>query len=331
MSATKLGLYALLLDLAAASLLLFGAEGNAPFLLYLSSHAGASALFALGVWLLTPARWRTPKLPMLALFFVLCFAVPGLGLVILIGGAVVLPLLREVSKSTQFQAVLLPALDRHQRMVKTIRQSGIRNFIGNGEAPVASRLKALVALQAVPTRVSSPVLRELLSDGVEDLRLLAYGMLDREEKRLNQAIHETLTHLAACTSAAARHEAQRKLAGLYWELVYQNLAQGDLRTHALQEALRHVEAALLGDGGDAGLYLLHGRVLHALGRHDTAHQAYSHALDAGIPAPRVLPYLAELAFEVQDYGLVRRIMERMQGWQGQSGLTQVISYWTHMQ
>ena len=87
----------------------------------------------------------------------------------------VLPLLREVSKSSQFQAVLLPALDRHQRMVKTIRQSGIRNFIGNGEAPVASRLKALVALQAVPTRVSSPVLRELLSDGVEDLRLLAYG------------------------------------------------------------------------------------------------------------------------------------------------------------
>ena len=81
----------------------------------------------------------------------------------------------------------------------------------------------------------------------------------------------------------------------------------------------------------AGAYLNRANDLHALGRHDTAHQAYSHALDAGIPAPRVLPYLAELAFEVQDYGLVRRIMERMQGWQGQSGLTQVISYWTHMQ
>lgn len=327
MSATKLGLYALLLDLGAAGMLLLGAEGNGPFLLYLSSHAAASALFAAAIWLLTPARWRTPRLPMLALFFIVCFGIPLLGLLILLTCVLILPLLREAAKVRGFGAVLLPALDRHQRLSKTIRQSGIRSFIGNEEAPVGSRLKALVALQAVPTRVSSPLLRELLSDGVEDLRLLAYGMLDREEKRLNQAIHETLSYQSQAGDDAQRREADRKLAGLYWELVYQNLAQGDLRTHALQRALHHVDLAMQG-GGDASLHLLHGRVLQAMGRSDAAHKAYVLALEAGIPAPRVLPYLAELAYDVRDFGRVRRMMERMEGWPVQSGLSPVVSYWT---
>ena len=328
MSHLKLALSALLLELTAWFQLASAGTDDALLLAYVGAHAGASALLGAAIWLILPARLRQPRIPVWLLLFGVGFGIPVLGFLALIVGLVSLPLLPAFKDPTRFAAVRLPELDPHERhTLGTFRQAGVRQFLNNPRAPVQQRLRALVALQNAPTHVASPMLRDLLTDGTEDLRLLAYGMLDGHEKRLNAAIHAERGRLAAARDEAARATAARRLSGLYWELIYQGLAQGDLRTHAARESLGFTEQALTLGGADAGLLLRKGRLLHALGSLADADAAYAAAHAAGLPDTRVLPYRAEVAFEQRDFARVRRLLAPLAHWPGLARLQQVVNLW----
>ncbi len=148
-----------------------------------------------------------------------------------------------------FQSVRLPEFDLHQRIQSGFRQTGLRAVLGNSEVPARSRMRAMVALQHMSGRISSPLLRNVLSDSSEDLRLLAYGMLDALETQRRRSIDKELDTLREAEEEGAspwvhRLAAAEKLSALYWELVYQNLAQGDMRNYAISESLRYCERVL---------------------------------------------------------------------------------------
>jgi tetratricopeptide (TPR) repeat protein len=329
MSQTKLGLSALALELVAWAQLAVASASDQALATYLAAHGGAAALLALFALALLPAGYREPRLPVLLLLFAVIFFIPALGFIGTLGVILLTPWLPRLKTPASFGSVELPALDPHERIGGAgFRQPGMRGFLSNATAPVSTRLRALVSLQNVPTRLASPLLRDLLADPSEDLRLLAYGMLDSREQKLNRAIHRELRKRkeAADTEVAAR--SARKLAQLYWELTYQGLVQGELLRHAVGEALRYAQEALAADPADANLTLRLGRLLHAQGRNDEARKAYGEALGLGLPATRVIPYLAELAFEARDHDEVRRLLAVLRDWPGMPRLQPVIQYWT---
>ena len=240
-----------------------------------------------------------------------------------------LPLLPRRRGTLDFRAVPLPALDPHEKQdVTSFRQAGVRQFLKNDRAPVAQRLRAVVALGNAPSAVSNPMLRELLNDATEDLRLLAYGMLDTREKKINAAIHAERGQYAAAENAAERLLAARRLAGLYWELIYQGLVQGDLMEHAAHEGFKYMSEVMAAEPTNAGVALQFGRLLHQMGRHEEAEAAYRGARVLGLPAPRVEPYRAELAFLRRDFDEVREIIEHLDNWQGLSRLQPVVRLWS---
>ena len=189
----------------------------------------------------------------------------------------------------------------------------------------------MAALQYVSGRTASPLLRTVLSDPSEDLRLLAYGMLDNLEKRINRAIDSELDALSAAqaedATGARALESARRLSDLYWELIYQELVQGDLREHAIKESLRYCEQVLQTQGDNAPLILRKGRLLHAQGHADAAQAAYTQARALGLPATRVLPYQAELCFERGDFAQTRALMQELGQWGALPRLRPVIDYW----
>jgi len=324
----KLALYAFPLELLAwAQLLASGSNSDGQFLSFMAIHALASAVLALFALPLLPAGHTQPSWMSGLLLFSLSVFVPVLGffgVMICLG---VLPLLPRPHAGMRFRSLGLPELDPHERRdAGAFRQAGLRNFLRNHRAPVDLRLKALVALQNAPVQFASPLLRDLLADPSEDLRLLAYGMLDSREKRLNTSIHSLRQAWQEASDDTVRRTAARRLAMLYWELVYQGLAQGDLRRHAAMESLRFLEQALEGEQ-DAGLHLQHGRLLYEVGRIEEARQAYRRALEQGIPAPRVLPYLAELAFQRRDFAEVRRMLADLRAYPDQARLEPLLQFW----
>ncbi len=324
-----LGLTALATEIGA--LLALGGidQPDQALLAYLGAHAPASALLALAVFTLIPARRSKPRWSVLLLLFSCIFFVPLLGFVGVVVGALLRHMLPKLRQPRRFNAVRLPELDIHESSEKPaagFRQAGVRQFLKNDNAPVPQRMRAMVALSHAPSRIGSPVLRELLGDAEDDLRLLAYGLLDSREKNLNADIHAARQRLSACRDDE-RSGISHQLAALYWELIYQGLVQGDLLDYAVSEALRHTESALDGNAGDPALHLQHGRLLQHLHRLDDAAQAYQKARELGLPASRVVPYLAELAFARRDYSRVRDLLDTMQNWEGLSRLQPVLRFW----
>lgn len=332
----QLAFYAVLLEIAAwfgGDLL--GDHADGLLLWYLVLHGAASLLLASFAILLLPSAIAQPRRPVLLLLAGCSYAVPVLGFIGVLAGIVILRTHRHGASAPNFESIKLPAFDPHQHTASSVRRPGLRGFLGNAKAPTASRMGALVALQYVSGRVATPLLRDVLTDPSEDLRLLAYGMLDKQEKRINQAIDDELKKFADSHDAQAADggegpvlAAARRLSDLYWELIYQRLVQGDLRQHALAESAKYCRIALHHAPYDAALMLRHGRLQHALGQPEEAVDAYYKALALGLPATRVLPYLAELRFDQGEHADARRLMSELSTWTALPRLQPVIQYWS---
>jgi hypothetical protein len=265
------------------------------------------------VWLLLPARYRSP-LPWSPLFiFSLAFFVPVLGAVGVVAAifpALYLPRKRD---KQAWQAVGIPKLPfRAQLQLHSpiFADGGLQDVLRHAPDP-DQRLAALLATRRMPGKEAVPILKLALGDPSDDVRLLAYSMLDKQESDINLHIQIALGELvnANAKTAGALHG---RLARWYWELAYLGLAQGSVLDHVLTQASEHAEQGLkAGEGGE--LFLLAGRIALERGDVERAEVLLSQAQENGMGAAQVLPFRAELAFEAGRYheipGLLARLPE----------------------
>lgn len=327
----KWGMAALGLELSAWSgTWLLAERSDAALASYLLLHGAASALLSLSLLPLLPRRLARPRWASMLLMAAFSYAIPVVGFLSVLAAFVILRVYRRKPATEDFETVQLPDFDQHQRRQSQFRHAGLGAFLGNTKVPVQARMRAMAALQYVPGRTASPLLRDVLSGSSEDLRLLAHGMLDNLEKRINRAIDQELNLLQGGGAHGEQQLASaQRLSDLYWELVYHDLVQGDLRQHALDQALRYCALALRQHPDNAALHLRRGRLLHEQKHPAEAEQAYAQARALGLPATRVLPYQAQLAFERRDYAQARTLMRELHQWGALPRLRPVIDYWNH--
>lgn len=298
------------------------------FVQVLLAHAVVCTVVALSTYLMLPARFRQPRLAVTALMFCFAFMAP------VIGALGLLYLIRTQLRQTLAQAqravpqpVQLPVYDVQTQGARRGSQGAIRSRLGH-EVPAGLRMQSLLTLQAVPSRVSNPILEDLLGDDTDDVRLVAFGMLDSEEKKISGRIRDASLRLPTLDAAEQRFECLRQLAELHWELVYACLAQGELRQHMLVQAARYADLALaLGVAAGSGLIFLRGRIWLEQGQLDAAQQAMDQALTLGQAKTSVWPYLAEIAFRRRDFGQVRHIMQQLSGLNLTSRTRAVEDFW----
>lgn len=274
---------------------------EAATLLFVSAHGMSSALLTAGVWLLLPRRYKFP-LPWSPLFiFSLSFFVPVLG-AIGVGAAVFPALYMPRSQKEQVWDSIgvpdLPFRPQERNRDLMFHDGGLQDVLRH--APSAQkRVTALFATRRMPSKDSIPILKLALRDPADDVRLMAYSMLDQQESEINQHIQVSLKLLTDSTGThkAAVHAA---LARWYWELAYLGLAQGSVLEHVLKQANEHVnEAVELGAGDDC--HLLAGRIAMELGDLDLAEQHLLKAEADGIDVEKLLPFRAEIAFSRGEY------------------------------
>lgn len=296
-------------QIAALALLFRGGTGLGLLLSFLTLQAAASAMLGLALWRLMPRRFRTPFVWSYAYLALFCFFVPLGGTLVCLGSLVFSKLFPARRDSTGIASVALPEFVTH--LIQRVTHGGgarLRAQLGNTRAPLPERMTALVAMQSMPARTSSPVLRELLADSTDDIRLLAYGMLDGAEKQLTQQILAELPRLETAESPQARGEINKRLADLYWELIYQNLVQGDVYRYTASQVERYARAALEIDDSDAALWYMRGRLALTRNAPADAREWLGRAEALGFARERVLPLLAEAAYLERDYAAVRRLM-----------------------
>lgn len=171
-------------------------------------------------------------------------------------------------------------------------------------------------------------MRDLLADPVEEIRLLAYGIIDGVEKQIMQRIFDARTQRDRAENDDDRADASHRLAELYWELIYQNLVRGEVYRFTMERVERFAREALAHRESDAVMWYLLGRC--ALMRHDPeqAEQCLLRAEYHQFPADRLVPWLAEVAFLKHQYARVGQMLAGIGNGTATPMLQPVMRFWT---
>lgn len=324
------------LTLELGSLLLALTQGKSLALLaaYFAMHAVGSILFALAIALVVPGQYKQPRRWLLAYLFAFNFFIPVAGLLCALTGILIGVWFPRRAGDTSFETASSPQFTTYRNHEGTgFRGGQVRAQLSNINTPLDQRLKALVAVQDTPARATGNMLRDLLADSSDDIRLLAYGILDGKEKQISQRILENRQRLEEIGSSGTTHDRaeesrlHKAIAELYWELIYQDLVQGDMQTFSADQVRHHIDAALKVRSSDAGLWFLLARLELQQRRVARAETALTNAQRTGFARERLLPYIAELRFLQGHYSEVRALFVELAGQSGIPALAPARRYW----
>ncbi len=305
--------------------LVLGAETSALLLLsrsdtgdglavYFALHAAASAGAVWMAWALLPSKLRQPALPTCALLYSLAFFIPILGVVATVIAVLVAQRYPKIWRVERYVTVTMPEFTEVQQEAterSDLRVGDARRILKDHDLPIATRLRVLVALQSMRPKATIPLLQSLLADPSEDIRLLAYSMLEAWEKDLSQQILDGMKSLRDAKAGDERAplvNALQRLAELTWMQADSGLARGDLRTFALETAQEYCEDVLILDGYMPSIWKLYAQILIELEGLPAAVRALQLGRSVSMPEQEVWPLLAQISFMRRDLGEVRRFI-----------------------
>jgi hypothetical protein len=294
---------------------------------YFAMHTIAAVCMAMFVWQLMQDNYRQPREWALVLLFTWCFFLPVLGITGLFVAVLVVYWSPKPQSKPSFIALSAPVYRASNQAKPHEFGAGIgsiREQLTNNQFTTEVRMKALLAIQHMPTHHTDSLLRVALADSADDLRLLAYGMLEARERELMLRVERAL---ARHQQRQNHYSTARELAELYWEMVYQNLVQGDMRRFAMEQVSRFAQQALKLNDEDGGIWVIFGRMHLLNGAYAEAEKAFSTVMSLGFLVVRTEPYIAELAFLRKDYHTVRRLMNHNFAEGRMSQPRQVAIYW----
>ncbi len=313
-----------------AALAFFGLlpNGGYPLTTYLLAHLAAAALATTGLLPLLPRRYRTTQASGIPLF-ALALAIPLLGIPGLLAGLLASLHWPRRDRPIPFRATAIPDLPYTPLPVRPqplFGEGGLAGVLRQATDP-ERRVRAIMATRQLRDQDAIPILRIALRDPVDDVRLLAYSLLDGKEQRINQRI-ETLRAALNEDDPAAGH-IHEQLLDHYWELAYLGLASGEVCRHVLLQALQHADAAIARLGETPALLFRRGRVRLRLADYAGAQADLEQARDRGLDAGDVLPYLAEVAYARKRWHDVPDLLAPLADQRRLAPpLSQVVAYWS---
>lgn len=170
------------------------------------------------------------------------------------------------------------------------------------------RQQAIMACRHLPRRDAVPILRSALSDSADEVRLLAYAMLNSIERDLEGQLNEVRDAIAASGDPDGELHEERAL--LFWEFSYLELAKGSVKELMLTKSRDALDVAIERNDS-AQRSLLRARICMELRDYDEAEDALRRAERQGLSSDDAAPRWAELAFVRGDYGEVAPALSRM--------------------
>ncbi len=321
---------ALALMLQGMALFRFAEFLDAQRLLVESALWQLGAALAAGCWMANMGttqhhgQWRS----LFVHGFLLCLLLPIVGQAIIASTALGIVFMPPVRRVPLVQFVprprVVPSLIRQVTYGAGLRLLGRLRDV---RLSADERLQAMVGLRELPSNVSGGLLRKLLSDPVEEIRLLAYGIFDAAENRIRQEILIARQLLDEAESDSEHAQLAGRLAELHWELVYQNLVHGELRQFTLRCVRQYAHEALMRNAKQANLWYLLGRSALIESEPEQAREYLARAQEHGFPAHRLAAWLAETDFQQGQYAAVPRSLSALKGIATPSPYEPIKRYW----
>ncbi len=317
----------LMLDAVATRLVLDVHAPAALTLRFAITHGVACLLFA-SAWvalLPTPYRQRVP--PAIAFAFVIALALPVLGmagLLLCLAPALLLP-----NPTARAMAWKHPRpLSLPHGPAEAGRASWAACLAGSLQHSTdpKRRAEAVISTLSLDDQQAVPLLRRALKDPEDEVRLLAYALLNRKEKSIEVRTRKRLALLdeAPPEEAFLLHKA---LAHDYWEFAQLAPQRSSTQLSLCARAREQVLSALQMRPVDGGLHFLLGRILLAERWLDAASDAFDGAQKCGVALRQIAPQRAAIAFHAGRYTEIRHRLSEAGATRSQPGFDRVAAYW----
>lgn len=292
----------------------------------LSFHVVASAIGAYFFSQIIASIYVEPFVKIYFFIFVILLYLPVLGLMSLI---LTMPLMWN--RSSRPEKPVFPISLHKIRNLTPLMAPDTRIQSENIKSLYRSRnperrLEAVYATLKIKDQDAIPLLRMALSDSVDDIRLLAYALLDRKEHNISKNIKKLRQKIERKENIKNKFLYQ-KIAIDYLDLVRLGLVQGETKNYMLKMACKYIEQGLEFYPKDAGLCFQYGQVLLQLRKYQQSHEYFKKAENFGIERGKLLAYYAELAFYRHDYLEVKKIMNAIDPPRNYSQLSTIASFW----
>jgi hypothetical protein len=203
----------------------------------------------------------------------------------------------------------------------------IRQLLREADSP-DQRVHAVMTLRHMDARRAVPLLRQAFSHESEDVRLLAFGILEQREKRLRGRIKLSESRLADAPASDLAVRQHRLLARDHWELVYAGFVSGDLEPVVLRKASEHA-TTVLAHQSDASMAVLLARIHLRQKQPEQAWAWLERADRAGVGRANSAPLFAEAAFQMRRFGDIPAILRSVRRAElRRPGLEPVAEFWT---
>lgn len=292
-------------------------------------HTLTSLVCTWPLWILMENRLDKSKLIML-LILLLCFFIPLIAPLALLLSFTLGTYYTHKTEVNTFDIVEPPVIP--DNIVENIAYtqaigSNIRAILESSQEEL-ERIRAVLATRRMNDQETVPILQIALLDPIDEVRLLAYSMLNAKEKKISSLIQKNLNLLNnPALSDSDRATKHHYIAEAYWELAYLGLEQGQAKLHVLEAANQHVLKALDYFKTDVELYFLRGRINLELSQYAETAENFRMALEYGMPVEKVAPYLAELAFAERRFNDVSQFMQLIKQSTDKQTLSNMVNQW----
>jgi len=272
--------------------------GLKSLFLYALFHLGATFLMSTVLIPFVPARYRRRKIRLLLFFWSFMFFSGPAGFV---GGLLTyFYLWKRKSPELPAEKILpedLPIPEPEPRVI--------------GEA-VGQKLneKLVIYLMKFTNPVAIRFLKKALSSPDDEVRLLAFSVIANTEKEIMDRIYTFLKELERARSEEERFRLLSAIGEMYWELVFLNIADEELRDFYLKTALDYLLSALDIKEEGKTLFLV-GRIYLKLEDDVRAEFYLIRSAEKGFPLEKVAPYLMEVYYKRRDFERLFLVAERV--------------------
>lgn len=263
-----------------------------------------------------------------SLFFFLPLFMPIFGFLILILTYLFWKFLRKPIDLLQYQPIepYEINIDEHS-LHNQYGSGGAIKRIFNEKLPDVIRTDALLAISYAENKNSNKILLESIKSSSNQVRLLAYSIINAQENALTKQITDLNTALNECHDYQKRALLCKYLGESYWELSYKGLIEGKQKASMLKNALNYFEQAktVLTEDGEIIYYMA--RLYLAQKQFEIAKSLLHRAMDLQVSPDVVIPYLSEIYYHEENYYAIRRLMNLNKEFEYIPTLAQVMKMW----
>jgi len=292
-------------------------------------HALASLIVAFFSMIFLAKRFEDHIYSVIGFFFLFNIAVPIVGYFLTVWLVYYLLHVKYEKLLDNVSYINMVEFETEFPEIKRIFGEGsMSDLFSSGQAPSALKMKALVSMADNITQNNISIIKSSLSDKDDEIRLYSFAIIDKMERGINKSIHTKLTEFNALDAEDEKRVIlAEELAYLYWDMVYFELSDEDLKKFILSEVQKYAKIVLKHNMEHMNINILLGKVYLMLKQYENASTCFAIVIEQEGESSYTYPYLAEIFFNQKNYRSTKALLNASKNLEMNSTLSPIIEQW----